>query len=70
MIQKLTSACMIGFYVNKSFSLHIGFIETVKIHNQEILFFVNLMDVWVQVSVLVLYDLLSQGTNQYSKIYI
>ena len=41
-IHKFMVTCMIGFYVNKSFSLNIGCIETVQINNQSILHFANL----------------------------
>ena len=37
--QKVMSTHMIGLYVHKSFSLHIGFLKTVQINNQTILHF-------------------------------
>ena len=34
-IKIIIITCIIGFYVHKSFSLNVGFIETVQINNQK-----------------------------------
>ena len=50
-VHKLTSACIIGLYVHNSFSLHIGFLETVSINNQKILRFVHFCSKGVPVNI-------------------
>ena len=51
-IKKSISTCMIGFYVYKSLSSHIEFLETVQINSQQILHFVHLWSKEVPVNII------------------
>ena len=62
-IQNLTSTCMIGFYVQKAFLLHIGYIETVHINDQTILHFVNLW--YKEVPINISYEIFINPIDRY-----